>query len=207
MTNARPSPEATPRVLIVGAGPVGLALAIELGHQGVPCLIIERNERVGYAPRAKTTNVRSREFMRRWGIAETLRKASPLGLNYPPNVVFVSQLAGPEVTRFENALYCSPGRSPLYSEHSQWIPQYLVEDVMRAHAASLAGVEIRFHCELESFEQESSGVIAQVIDLHSGQRSEVSAAYLVGADGARSKVREAIGGKINREYFVYQKTL
>ena len=153
---------------------MGLALAIELGHQGVPCLLVERNERVGYAPRAKTTNVRSREFMRRWGIADTLRKASPLGLNYPPNVVFVSHLAGPEITRFENALYCSPGRHPLYSEHSQWIPQYLVEEVMRAHAASFPNVEIRFHCELESFEQDAAGVRALLLDHRSGTRSRGS---------------------------------
>ena len=62
------------RVLIVGAGPSGLALAIELGHRGVPCLVIERNDRVGYAPRAKTTNVRTREHLRRWGIADKLRE-------------------------------------------------------------------------------------------------------------------------------------
>ena len=80
------------RVLIVGAGPVGLALAIELGHRGIPCLLIERNDRVGYAPRAKTTNVRTREHFRRWGIADKLRAASPLGVDYPSNVVFCTRL-------------------------------------------------------------------------------------------------------------------
>ena len=66
------------KVLIVGAGPAGLALAIELGQRSIPCLLIERNDRVGYAPRAKTTNVRTREHFRRWGIADKLRAASPL---------------------------------------------------------------------------------------------------------------------------------
>ena len=77
-----------PDVLIIGAGPVGLALAIELGHRSISCLVVERNERVGYAPRAKTTNARTRELFRRWGIAYQLRKASPLGMDYPSNVVF-----------------------------------------------------------------------------------------------------------------------
>ena len=113
-------------VLIVGAGPVGLALAIELGSRDIPCLLIEKNERVGYAPRAKTTNVRTREHLRRWGIADKLRAASPLGVDYPSNVVFCTRLAGHELTRFENAFYCAPGRNPLYSEHAQWIPQYSV---------------------------------------------------------------------------------
>src|SRR3954449_3624567 len=103
-------------VLIIGAGPAGLAAAIELGHRGVSCLVVEQNDRVGYAPRAKTTNVRTREHLRRWGIADMLKAASPLGTDYPSNVVFCTRLGGFPIARFENALYCAPGRNPLYSE-------------------------------------------------------------------------------------------
>ena len=188
------------RVLIVGAGPVGLALAIELGHRRIPCLLIERNDRVGYAPRAKTTNVRTREHFRRWGIADTLRAASPLGMDYPSNVVFCTRLAGHELTRFENAFYCAPGRNPLYSEHAQWIPQYTVEEVMRAHAQSLPGVELRFNCELKSFTQDGEHVHAVARDLSGGRDISIAAEYLVGADGARSMVREGIGGKLEGTY-------
>ncbi len=189
-----------PRVLIVGAGPVGLALAIELGHRAIPCLLIERNDRVGYAPRAKTTNVRTREHFRRWGIADTLRKASPLGMDYPSNVVFCTRLSGFELTRFENALYCAPGRNPLYSEHSQWVPQYTVEEVMRAHAQSLPGVELRFNCELKSFTQDGERVQAVARDLLRGEDLAIDAEFLVGADGARSMVRDAIGAKMQGSY-------
>ena len=185
------------RVLIVGAGPAGLALAIELGHRGVPCLVIERNDRVGYAPRAKTTNVRTREHLRRWGIADQLRAASPLGLDYPSNVTFVTRLNGYGITRFENALYCAPGRNPLYSEHAQWIPQYALEEVLRAHAQSLPGVELRFNCELLSYEQDGDGVRARVKDLAGGSGGfEIRSDYLVGADGARSTVRKLIGAEM-----------
>ena len=188
------------KVLIVGAGPVGLALAIELGHRSIPCLLIERNERVGYAPRAKTTNVRTREHFRRWGIADALRKASPLGMDYPSNVVFCTRLAGFELTRFENAMYCAPGRNPLYSEHSQWVPQYTVEEVMRAHAQTLPGVEFRFNCELKSLSQDGARVHALARDLLSGVDVSFDADFLVGADGARSVVREAIGAKMEGTY-------
>lgn len=189
-----------PRVIIIGAGPTGLALAIELGHRGIACIVVERNARVGYAPRAKTTNVRTREHMRRWGIADKLRAASPLGVDYPSNVLFVTRLAGHELARFENAMYCAPGKNPLYSEHAQWIPQYTVEEVMREHAESLPAVSIRFNCELMSFEQASGKVQARLKDVQSGEVSVVQADYLIGADGARSTVRDAIGAKMEGSY-------
>jgi len=188
------------RVLIVGAGPAGLALAIELGQRSVPCILIERNDRVGYAPRAKTTNVRTREHLRRWGIADKLRAASPLGLDYPSNVVFVTRLNGHGLTRIENALYCAPGKNPLYSEHAQWIPQYAVEEVMRAHVQTLAGVDLRFSSELLSFEQTDDGVLATVLDSGGASTFTVRCDYLVGADGARSAVRAAIGATMSGSY-------
>jgi len=189
--------QAPPRVIIVGAGPAGLALAIELGQRAIPCLVVERNDRVGYAPRAKTTNVRTREHLRRWGIADQLRAASPLGVDYPSNVSFVTRLGGPGITRFENALYCAPGRNPLYSEHAQWIPQYVLEEVLRAHAQSLPGVELRFNCELLGFEQDGHGVRARLRDLARETGFEASGDYLVGADGARSTVRGLIGAEMS----------
>ena len=186
------------RVLIIGAGPAGLAMAIELGHRGIPCVLVERNARTGFAPRAKTTNVRTREHLRRWGIAQELRKASPLGVDYPSNVLFVTRLAGWELARIENALYCAPGKNPLYSEHAQWIPQYTVEEVMRAHAQTLPGVELRFNSELLGFEQDAQGVVAQVRGTD-GVNS-IACDFLVGADGARSFVREAIGARLEGSY-------
>ena len=185
------------QVLIVGAGPAGLALAIELGHRSVPCILIERNDRVGYAPRAKTTNVRTREHLRRWGIADKLRAASPLGVDYPSNVVFVTRLNGHGLAKIENAMYCAPGKNPLYSEHAQWIPQYAVEQVMRAHAQTLPCVDLRFSSDLASFEQTGDGVVAKVLDIGSANTFSVGCDYLVGADGARSKVRTAIGAAMH----------
>ena len=183
-------------VLIVGAGPVGLSLAIELGSRGISCLVVEKNNRVGYNPRAKTTNVRSREHMRRWGVAEKLRAASPIPRDYPSNIVFATRLAGPEIARFENAFNCDPARNNLYSEEAQWVPQYVVEEALRDHAVSLPGVAIRFETEFESFVEESDGVVAQIRDLGEGARRAIRSAFVVGADGARSAVRERIGAKM-----------
>jgi 2-polyprenyl-6-methoxyphenol hydroxylase-like FAD-dependent oxidoreductase len=184
------------RVLIVGAGPVGLALAIELGQRGIACLVCERNDRVGYAPRAKTTNVRTREHLRRWGIADQLAAASPFGVDYPSNIVFITRLAGYPLARFENAFNCAPATSSLYSEHAQWIPQYALEEVLRAHAQTLPAVEIHFSAEMVAVEQSGDYVQAEIRDLASGAVHVVRADYLVGADGARSAVRDAIGARM-----------
>lgn len=194
------SAETHTRVLIVGAGPTGLALAIELGSRRIPCVVIERNDRVGYAPRAKTTNVRTREHLRRWGIADKLAAASPLGLDYPSHVLFVTRLAGHLLAKFDHALDCNPERHPEYAEHGQWIPQYLLEEVLREHAQSLPDVRVYFSSELASFTQDEAGVHAQVRDLKTGDTRAIASEFLVGADGARSYVRNAIGAKMDGRY-------
>lgn len=184
------------QVLIVGAGPAGLAAAIELGRRGIRCCLIERNDRVGVAPRAKTTHLRTREHLRRWGIADRLAAASPLGIEYPSNVIFATRLAGYELARFENSFRCSPVPDERYAEHAQWVPQYVLEEVLRNYAQSLPGVSIRFEHQLETFTQEASGVQAQVRDLRDGQLITMNADYLIGADGGRSRVRELIGAQL-----------
>ncbi len=63
-------------VMIVGAGPVGLGLAVDLGWRGVPCVVVEQTDGTVRFPRANAVNVRTMEFCRRWGIAEKVREAA-----------------------------------------------------------------------------------------------------------------------------------
>ena len=186
-------------VLIVGAGPVGLALSIELGQRGVRCLIVEQNERVGYNPRAKTTNVRTREHLRRWRLDGALRAASPIPPDYPSDVVFATRIDGHVLARFENAFNTKPERNPLYSAEAQWVPQYVLEEVLRLHATSLPSITLRFECKCEAAEQDATGVRASLVDLTSSEKVTVSCQYLVGADGARSRIRELIGARMEGE--------
>lgn len=180
-------------VLIAGAGPAGLASAIELGHRGVRCLVVERNDRVGYSPRAKTTNVRTREHLRRWKIADALREASPISPDHPATVVFATRMNGPLLARFENAMNGNRTRNNLYSEESQWVPQYVLEEVLRRRASSFPNVTILFNIELVSFSETECGVVSEIKDVSNGVTHQVDSTYLIGADGARSGVREAIG--------------
>ena len=180
-------------VLVIGAGPVGLALAIELGLRGVRVTVLEQNARVGNQPRAKTTNVRSMTHMRRWGIADAVRAASPLPAGYPTDVLFATRLFGEPLAHIENAFYGARRPDERFPEPAQWIPQYTVEAVLRDRAKSLPGVELRFGTRLEAFAQDAENVVAEAVDLEDGSRRSIRARYLVGADGARSLVRKRLG--------------
>ena len=183
-------------VLVVGAGPVGLALSIELGLRNISCQVIERNDRVGYSPRAKCTNVRTREHLRRWGIADELRRASPIRPDYPANVVFATRMNGHLLARFESAFSCETEPNNLYAEGAQWVPQYVLEEVLRARAESLPSVNVSFSTALETFTDDGEGVSATLLDVVSGQRHHLRSRYLVGADGARSLVRKLIDARL-----------
>jgi 2-polyprenyl-6-methoxyphenol hydroxylase-like FAD-dependent oxidoreductase len=187
-------------VLVIGAGPSGLSLAIELGRRGISVMVIEQNIRVGQNPRAKTVNIRSMEHMRRWGIADAVRAAGPLPADYEPNVVFATRMFGAQIAKFENALFMSRARDERYAESSQWIPQYKFEAVLRDHAATLPTVSLRFGTRLLGSTEVADGVDATVIDTASGQEHQIKGKYLVGADGARSAVRSLIGASYQGEH-------
>ena len=187
-------------VLVVGGGPVGLALVTELGLRGIRTLLVERNTQHARQPRAKTTNVRSMEHMRRWGVADRIRAASPLPPDYPTDIIFATRLFGRLVATIHNAFYGAPGHDDLYSEHAQWIPQYKVEGVLRDHAAGLPGVAMRFGLALESLAQDDDGVIAELVHAEAGGRLRVHADYVVGADGSRSTLRGLLGIKMRGDH-------
>lgn len=186
-------------VLIVGAGPVGLSASIELGRRGIRCMVVERNNRVGYSPRAKTTNVRTREHLRRWGIADALRDASPIARDRPSTVVFATHMNGHFLARFENALNGNREQNNLYSESAQWVPQYTLEEVLRQRALSFPSISIHFQTEFVGLSQSDAGVRATVRDLKNGETAAIKSSYVIGADGPRSVVRDIIGAEMTGE--------
>jgi 2-polyprenyl-6-methoxyphenol hydroxylase-like FAD-dependent oxidoreductase len=200
--------DSTTQVLVIGAGPVGLATAIELGLRGIAVTLVEQRSRTGAQPRAKTTNVRSMQHLRRWGIADALRAAAPLPYDYPTDIVFTTTLFGRTLAVIENAFEGAKRRDPRFPEAAQWVPQYTVEKVLHGRLAQLSSVTLLSGTVLESLVQSPAGVSATVRDLASGAPRTIRAQYLVGADGARSVVRGIIGAKMNGDHaFAYNYNL
>jgi 2-polyprenyl-6-methoxyphenol hydroxylase-like FAD-dependent oxidoreductase len=118
VTNATEGAE--PAVLIACAGPAGLAAAAELSRHDVDCVVLEPRVTVSHErPRAKTTNVRTMEHLRRWGVADALRDAAPLPVGWSQRVTFCDSLSGHRITDFEGAFGLTTDRDPAFTESGQ----------------------------------------------------------------------------------------
>ncbi|GAB2832386.1 FAD-dependent monooxygenase [Microbacterium insulae] len=181
-------------VVIVGGGPVGLALAEELSLHDVPVTVIEPRTVVEHSrPRAKTTSVRTMEHLRRWGIAGRLRQVAPLPVDWSQRVTFVQTVTGREITHVDGCLglAADPDLSP---ERAQQVTQPLVEEVLRADLAAKPGVELLFGWRAVEV-ADGADHAEVVIEKGTGERRTIAATWVVGADGPRSVVREAMGAR------------
>jgi 2-polyprenyl-6-methoxyphenol hydroxylase-like FAD-dependent oxidoreductase len=179
-------------VLIVGGGPVGLALAGELGWRGVPCTLIEKTDGTIEQPKMDLVGIRTMEFCRRWGILDWVRDA-PYPLDYPQDYIYLTALNGYELGREP-----FPGRGfepcPLESpQKRERVPQDMFDPILRRFAERSSLATLRYNCELVSFAETPDGVTAQVRNTLSGATETIEADYMVGTDGGASAVRERLG--------------
>ena len=196
----------TADVLIVGAGPVGLTMAMDLASRGVTVLIAEMR-RYAEPPNVKCNHVASRtmEQFRRLGVAQKLRDAG-LPADYPNDVVFRTSVTGIELTRIP-----IPCRRDRYTETEgpdAWWPtaepphrinQIYLEPILLEHAAALPGVTLLNRTQVKAFEQNARdeyGVAATALDLDDGSTRTLRARFMVGCDGGASPVRKQIGAKL-----------
>ena len=192
------------QVLIVGAGPVGLTLAIDLGQRGIKCTLIEKKDKPAFLPKMERVNARTMEIYRRMGLAKMLRAAG-LPRDVPMDVYVVLDLTRPPLLRLPypsvaeaeaDIRATSDGTGPL--EPYQLISQYTLEPLLKAEAEKLPSVTTRWSTEYLSHEPNSEGVHTTV-RLPDGKTEVIRSSYLVGCDGGTSAVRQALEFRLRGE--------
>lgn len=185
-------PTAETPMLIVGAGPVGLALAADLGRRGVPCLAVEQGNGVPEHPRASAINARSMEFMRRFGIADRVREVGTPP-DFPHTALYCTTLSGFEIARIERPHHGGRGQGEKSPERPQRCNQLWLDPLLRELATSFSCVDIRHRHRLESFRQDGDRIVATVHDLAGDRRIEIAAPLMIDCSGGHSPIRRQLG--------------
>ena len=191
------------RVLVVGAGPVGLTLAMDLARRGIAVVTLETRH-AGEPPNVKCNHVsaRSMEVFRRLGVAPDLRDAG-LPADYPNDCAYRTTTIGLELSRIpipcrRDRYTATDGPDTAWptAEPPHRINQIYMEPVLSAHAAAIDGLMILNRTAFEGFEENDDGVTATARDLDTDTTFQIHADYIVGCDGARSAVRKQIGATL-----------
>ncbi|HVA16001.1 MAG TPA: FAD-dependent monooxygenase [Stellaceae bacterium] len=178
------------QVVIIGGGPVGVALAVNLGLRGISCALIERRAGLSNIPKGQNLSPRTLEHFYFWGIVDALRAERLMPRPYP--------ISG--ITAYGSLMsdywFAPPQREivrPYYFQDVERLPQYLTEKVLRAKLATLPNVDSRFAWTAQTIEQDDRGVRVAIAEQGGSGRETLEADYVVGCDGARSLTREQIG--------------
>lgn len=177
------------QVVIVGGGPVGAALAVELGLRGFSCAMIERRSELDRMPKGQNLTPRTLEHFYRWGIADALRAERLLPPGFPAS----------GITAYGNLMseywFAPPQREivrPYYFQDVERLPQYLTEKVLRTKIATLPSIDARYGWSATAVTQDE-GAATITIAGPNGEQETLAADFVVGCDGAHSIVREQMG--------------
>jgi 2-polyprenyl-6-methoxyphenol hydroxylase-like FAD-dependent oxidoreductase len=176
-------------VLIVGGGPVGMGLAIDLGQRGVRTAVIERHHQSQPVPKGQNLTQRTMEHFWLWGVEQEVRAARTIPPEYGIGglTAYGTLLSGHHYDWMQRELV-----RPFYLTDNERLPQYATEAVLRRRAGALADVDIHYGWTAEEVRQDDESAAVTMADAD-GQRRTLRGRCLVGCDGSRSIVREQAG--------------
>ncbi len=193
-----------PDVLIVGAGPVGLTLAIDLAWRGIAVTVVEtRAPAAPPEPKCNHVAARTMEIFRRLGLADKVRNAG-LPADYPHDISYRTSFTGQELTRIH--IPCRRDRfTATEGPDCNWptpepphrINQIFLEPILFAHAAAQSRIRIVNRTTVEDVVVADDGARASLRDLDTAAVTPLNCRYLIGCDGARSIVRKAMGAELS----------
>jgi len=188
-------------VLIVGGGPIGLALAADLGRRGVPTLLVEKSDNTIGPAKMLEVSVRTMELCRTLGVVDEVRNWG-FPFDYPFDNAFVTDMQGYEIGRLSAPSLGEQRSSEFSPERGMMCPQTWFDPILQKHARSFPHVTIRHRVKLERFVQDEDGVTATLTDQTNGAAEHVRAKYLIGCDGFVSTVRDALGIEVRGEHHI-----
>jgi 2-polyprenyl-6-methoxyphenol hydroxylase-like FAD-dependent oxidoreductase len=179
-------------VLIVGGGPIGLGMSLELASRGIQSVLLEQGDGNIEHPRTGLMAVRTMEILRRWGLAQQIRDCG-FPEDYELSMVFCTSLNGLLVAKEPYPSMRASPTPPETPEKKQRCPQLWMQPILACAAGDSSLANIRYEHRLQDFSQDESGVTSRVLDLQSGKTREVRSRFMVACDGATSAVRSQLG--------------
>ncbi len=178
------------QVIIVGGGPVGMGLAIELGQRGIHCVVVERYTSPQPIPKGQNLTQRTVEHFYFWGAEKALRAARTIPREYGIGglTAYGTLLGGYTYDWLQRELV-----RPFYFTDNERLPQYATEAVLRQRAAEIPEVITLYGWNAEEINQDHDGVHVVITKRKQDDRRVLHAQYVVGCDGSRSLVREQSG--------------
>ena len=180
----------TAQVIIVGGGPVGMGLAIELGRRGVRAILVERFAQPSPIPKGQNLTQRTMEHLHFWGVEQQVRAARTIPREYGiGGLTAYGTLLG---TYWYDWMQRELVR-PYYFTDNERLPQYAMEAVLRRRVASLASLEALFGWNAEAVSQDARGARVVIAEREGPGRITLEGEYVVGCDGSHSITRAQAG--------------